>query len=213
MDLKHHRQEYRGDPLELECMAQCPAAQFETWYQSARHHEITEPNAMSLATVDPEGCPSSRTVLLKYFDTNGFVFYTNYRSRKAIHMASNTNVALLFQWLDMARQVEINGTAEKVALSESIKYFASRPRNSQLGAWVSDQSSVVKTRDVLTNKLSELVRKFAAGSIPKPEQWGGYRVIPERFEFWQGGSSRIHDRIEYQLDSKSNAWNKQRLSP
>jgi pyridoxamine 5'-phosphate oxidase len=150
--------------------------------------------------------------LLKYYDATGFVFFTNYNSRKAKHMAENTQVSLHFLWLPLQRQVEINGFVEKVSAAESLKYFALRPRGSQLGAWVSEQSSVISSRSLLEAKFNELKQKFANREVPLPSFWGGYRLRPERFEFWQGQTSRLHDRFEYQLQTDSR-WTRQRLAP
>ncbi|MCP4094926.1 MAG: pyridoxamine 5'-phosphate oxidase [Planctomycetaceae bacterium] len=213
MDLNDQRREYRGIPLEVEAMPDCPVVAFKEWYEMAKQREVLESNAMSLATVDAAGRPAIRTVLLKYFDPDGFVFFTNYQSRKARHIESNPEVALLFQWLEMERQIEINGAIEKVSLMESVKYFSKRPRESQLGAWISEQSTVVPTKDLLKSKLANYVKKFATGTIPKPEHWGGYRIIPRRYEFWQGGPGRIHDRIEYLPCAETNQWRRGRLSP
>jgi pyridoxamine 5'-phosphate oxidase len=167
---------------------------------------------MVISTVTADGRPAQRTVLLKYYDVNGFVFFTNYDSRKARQLAENPHVSLHFLWLPLQRQVEINGVAAKVSTAESLKYFALRPRGSQLGAWVSQQSSVISSRSLLEAKFNELKQKFAHGEIPLPSFWGGFRVTPSRFEFWQGQSSRMHDRFEY-LPSGEGRWIRQRLSP
>ena len=168
---------------------------------------------MILSTVDQDGGPTQRTVLLKYFDESGFVFFTNYKSRKATQILQNSHVSVLFPWYALQRQVEISGRAEKVSASESMKYFALRPRGSQLGAWVSQQSTVVSTRSLLQNKLGELTAKFSSGSVPMPSFWGGFRIKPTRLEFWQGGVNRLHDRIEYRLEPSDEIWHRQRLSP
>lgn len=207
------RQEYTGSTLDLESANPCPFKQFETWFKEAGESEIVEPNAMVVSTVSADGHPTQRTVLLKYFDTTGFVFFTNYNSRKARHIAENARVSMSFPWYALQRQVEIGGEAEKVSATESLKYFALRPRGSQLGAWVSQQSEVVSNRSVLQNKLAELKAKFSNGEIPKPPAWGGFRVKPTRIEFWQGGKDRLHDRIEYSRIDGQSDWTKQRLSP
>lgn len=173
--------------------------------------ELMEPNAMVLATVDAEGRPSQRTVLLKTFDDAGFVFFTNFGSRKAEQIAGNAHVSVLFQWLPLHRQVEIHGVASKVSTAESLTYFAKRPRGSQLGAWISHQSQVVSSRSVLETKWEEMKRRFGDGEIPLPKFWGGYRIQPTRFEFWQGGAKRLHDRIEYLATGAG--WNRHRLAP
>jgi pyridoxamine 5'-phosphate oxidase len=211
MDLSALRQEYANQELDVETTARNPFEQFQNWFAAASTAELLEPNAMVLATVDAQQRPSQRTVLLKYFDDQGFVFFTNYGSRKAQQMAENQQVSVLFQWLPLHRQVEINGRVEKVSTAESLKYFALRPRGSQLGAWISRQSEVVSSRSVLETKWEEMKRRFGEGDIPVPSFWGGYRVLPNRFEFWQGGAKRLHDRIEY-LPSE-NAWQRHRLSP
>jgi pyridoxamine 5'-phosphate oxidase len=211
MDLSEFRKEYSDRGLRREDLAADPMVQFERWFQQAVELKLHEPNAMSLATVDATGRPLLRTVLLKYFDTNGFVFFTNYQSRKAKHIAGNPQVSLLFPWVILERQVIVQGRAEKISAAESLKYFASRPRESQLGAWVSDQSSVISSRKLLLQKLAEIKDKFAHGEIPLPSFWGGFRVIPETIEFWQGGSARLHDRFFY--ERKGDAWEIERLSP
>ena len=213
MDLSNQRKEYSPDPIDIDSVDSCPFKQFESWLKTAMEKKVLEPNAMALSTVDGDGCPTQRTVLLKYFDESGFVFFTNYASRKAKHIRNNPNVALMFLWPDLHRQVEINGSAEKVSNRESLKYFALRPRGSQLGAWVSQQSATVSARSILLNKLAEFKEKFMSGSVPMPPSWGGYRVKPNRVEFWQGGANRLHDRIEYQLVSDDASWVRQRLAP
>lgn len=206
------RREYNAPPIEESSLSANPFLQFEEWYQTAVTAELLEPNAMVVATVDDRGQPTQRTVLLKSYDTNGFVFFTNQESRKAKQIAQNARVSLLFQWLPLQRQLEIEGVAEKVSVMESMKYFASRPRGSQLGAWVSQQSTVVSSRSFLEMKLAELKQKFANGEVPLPSFWGGYRIVPERIEFWQGQPNRLHDRFEY-LRQADDTWHRQRLSP
>lgn len=213
MDLNNLRQEYTTSAIDVDSVDPCPFRQFESWFTNAGVQKVLEPNAMILSTVGPENQPSQRTVLLKYFDTSGFVFFTNYDSRKAKQIAINKHVSLLFPWYTVQRQVEINGVAQKVSVSESLKYFALRPRGSQLGAWVSQQSTVVSNRSLLQNKLAELKQKFAKGEVPKPAAWGGFRVKPARIEFWQGGKDRLHDRIEYTRLTDGQPWSRRRLSP
>ncbi|TWU40711.1 pyridoxamine 5'-phosphate oxidase [Novipirellula artificiosorum] len=212
MDLASLRKEYSSEVLDIDSTQPDPLKQFEHWFEQAIQAELLEPNAMTLATVDAESRPAARTVLLKMFDERGMVFYTNYNSRKSQHITANPNVTLLFQWLPLQRQVEINGTAARVSTAESMKYFMVRPRGSQLGAWISQQSSVISNRKILESKLQELKAKFAGGEIPLPDFWGGYRVTPHRMEFWQGGEYRLHDRIEYRLE-ENGAWQRRRLSP
>jgi pyridoxamine 5'-phosphate oxidase len=214
MDLGNQRQEYTRPPIEIENLDSSPIRQFGLWFSEAcAPGAIIEPNAMVLGTVDGAGQPAQRTVLLKLFDESGFVFFTNLGSRKAQQIAGNPRVSLLFPWYALQRQVEINGIAEKVPLAESARYFATRPRGSQLGAWVSRQSTVVSTRSVLQHKLDEMMRKFAAGTIPMPDFWGGFRVRPQRLEFWQGGPNRLHDRIEYLFSADKRSWTRHRLAP
>lgn len=213
-DIADHRQEYSLDSIDIESVDPCPFLQFEQWLADANRGGLLEPNSMVLSTVDGEGRPAQRNVLLKYFDTNGFVFFTGYASRKAGHIAHNKNVSLLFSWLKLQRQVEISGIARKTSLTQSIKYFASRPRGSQLGAWVSNQSSVISSRTVLKKGLASLTNRFQGQDIPKPEGWGGFSVAPIRFEFWQGGKNRLHDRIEYiTANDPADGWIRQRLAP
>ena len=188
-----------------------PVAQFSEWFAQATELGLHEPNAMTLATVDESGMPYQRTVLLKYFDGEGFVFFTNYQSRKAKQMERNPRVGLLFPWITLERQVIVQGSVEKVSTAESLKYFTSRPRESQIGAWVSNQSEVITSRKILMLKLAEIKEKFSHGEIPLPSFWGGYRVRPETIEFWQGGPARLHDRFLYRRDDA--AWKIERLSP
>ena len=212
MDLSHLREEYALESLEIDDADANPYQQFEKWYRQASEAELLEPNAMVLSTVDASGRPAQRTVLLKYFDEHGFVFSTNYSSRKAKHIQDNLYVSLLFQWLPLQRQVEVAGVAEKVSSAESLKYFMSRPRTSQLGAWGSRQSEVITSRSVLEGKMQEVKKRFSAGEIPLPSFWGGFRVKPEHVEFWQGRKSRLHDRILYR-PSQDGQWERSRLSP
>ncbi|MDH5425679.1 MAG: pyridoxamine 5'-phosphate oxidase [Gammaproteobacteria bacterium] len=189
-----------------------PMAQFESWYQQALTTDMAEPTAMSLATVDANGQPWQRMVLLKMFDENGFVFFTNYSSRKAQQIAGNAKVSLLFPWQALGRQVKITGTAEKIATADSLKYFASRPRGSQIGAWASHQSQVITTRAMLDTLFEQMKDKFSKGEVPLPSFWGGYRVKPSSFEFWQARDSRLHDQfVCEQGDDES--WQYQRLAP
>ena len=211
MDLTFIRQGYMDKGLNKEDLNADPFIQFESWFEKAKEKEPI-PTAMSLSTVSNSGEPALRTVLLKLFDKNGFVFFTNYKSRKADHIAVNHNVAALFNWIALERQVSINGVAEKIESKESIKYFMSRPRGSQLGAWVSDQSSVLSSRKILEMKLEEMKLKFSDREIPLPDFWGGYRIIPKTFEFWQGRPNRLHDRFKY-LKQGNDSWTIDRIAP
>ncbi|WP_020558203.1 pyridoxamine 5'-phosphate oxidase [Thiofilum flexile] len=211
MDLSELRQEYTKAGLERATLALDPFKQFEIWFQQATSGQVLEPNAMQIATVSSTGRPSLRTVLLKTFDEQGFVFYTNYHSQKAQDIAQNPQVVLLFFWKELERQVEITGRAEKVSSLESLKYFTSRPRGSQLGAWVSAQSNIITSRSVLEIKLNEMKNKFKEGTIPLPDFWGGFRIVPDTFEFWQGRPNRLHDRFEYRM--QQGQWDIQRLAP
>ncbi|MEJ7595666.1 MAG: pyridoxamine 5'-phosphate oxidase [Planctomycetaceae bacterium] len=195
-----------------EDLDQNPFRQFEKWFQAATDAGLHEPNAMSLATVSDKGAPSLRTVLLKVWDEKGFVFFTNHGSRKARDIAANPNVALLFYWAPLHRQIRIEGTAQKASTLESLKYFITRPRGSQLGAWCSEQSSTISSRAILHAKLDEIKQKFQGGEVPLPSFWGGFRVVPSRFEFWQAGDDRLHDRFVYEPES-DDMWSIQRLAP
>ena len=212
-DLYDLRRSYERGALHRADLDPDPFAQFRRWFSEATEApEVLEANAMTLATVSAEGQPSSRTVLLKAFDERGFVFFTNMGSRKADEIAANPKASLLFPWLGLERQLEIQGTTETVSRPETIKYFLSRPKGNQLGAWVSNQSSVISSKSLLLAKLDEMKRKFAGGEIPCPDFWGGYRVVPHRFEFWQGGKDRIHDRFEYR-PNENGGWAIRRLAP
>lgn len=211
MDLADFRKEYSDRGLKRTEMNAHPVTQFSSWFTQATELGLHEPNAMTLATVDESGMPFQRTVLLKYYDADGFVFFTNYGSRKARQIEQNPKVCLLFPWVTLERQVIIQGSAERISTAESLKYFTSRPRESQIGAWVSNQSEVITSRKFLMQKLAEIGEKFSAGEIPLPSFWGGYRVKPSTIEFWQGGPARLHDRFLYRRDNSQ--WNIERLSP
>jgi pyridoxamine 5'-phosphate oxidase len=206
------RSEYTRGALDLDCLKASPFDQFALWFQEAVEAKVVEPNAMSLATTGGDQRPLVRTVLLKSYDLRGFVFFTNFESRKARQMGENPNVSLLFPWLALERQVIICGGAEKVSTAETLAYFITRPRGSQLGAWVSTQSSVITTRSLLEQKWEEMKRKFGEGQVPLPSFWGGYRVIPREIEFWQGRPSRLHDRFLYTRQTDG-SWNIDRLAP
>lgn len=213
MDLSQLRQEYRQAGLRRRDLLADPVEQFRLWFQQAQAAELLEPNAMVLGTTDGQR-PSSRTVLLKAFDQRGFVFFTNYGSRKATEIAAQPQVSLLFPWYGLARQVAILGPAARISTAESLAYFASRPFGSQLGAWVSQQSQVIRSRSLLEQKWAELRQRFQDGGVPLPTGWGGFRVEPLEFEFWQGGENRLHDRFRYRREEQGDGgWLIERLAP
>ncbi|MBN3926125.1 pyridoxamine 5'-phosphate oxidase [Nostoc sp. NMS4] len=189
-----------------------PFIQFKKWFNQALAAQLPEPNAMTIATATPDGKPSARMVLLKDFDERGFTCFTNYNSHKGQELAENPQAALVFWWAELERQVRISGYVEKVSETESDQYFHSRPANSRLGAWVSNQSEVIESREVLERRLQEFQNKYENQEILRPPHWGGLRVIPTEIEFWQGRSSRLHDRLLYsRLDNGT--WKIERLSP
>jgi pyridoxamine 5'-phosphate oxidase len=211
MDITHLREEYRREALNRETLRPDPLNQFRFWFGQAQEAEIREPNAMTLATVSPDGQPWNRTVLLKKLDDRGLIFFTNFESRKARHIEQNPRVSALFLWLGLERQIIVNGIAEKISTAESLAYFVTRPLGSRLGAWSSQQSTVIKSRSLLEAKLNEMKEKFSDGKIPLPSFWGGYRIVPDTFEFWQGRQSRLHDRFLY---SKTDTeWQIERIQP
>ena len=189
-----------------------PLKQFENWYSQTIASNIYEPGAMTLATVDSDGQPWQRIVLLKLFDEKGFVFFTNYESRKAQHIAANNKVSLLFPWHVLGRQVKITGQAEKVSSAESLKYFSTRPRGSQIGAWASPQSQMINSRSILESMVESMKKKYADNEVPLPPFWGGYRVKPDSYEFWQARDSRLHDRFIYQKNASA-SWYIERFAP
>jgi pyridoxamine 5'-phosphate oxidase len=189
-----------------------PIVQFENWWQQAVESKIEEPNAMALATCDASGKPSARIVLLKEIKDNGFVFFTNYQSRKGKEIEENPFVSLLFFWKELERQVRIEGKIKKIPAAESDEYFNSRPPESRIGAWSSPQSNVINSRDTLQKNVEKYTSQFGTKNIPRPEFWGGYIVEPQRIEFWQGRPGRLHDRLQYSL-TKNNEWTIKRLAP
>ncbi|MFC6062730.1 pyridoxamine 5'-phosphate oxidase [Streptomyces ochraceiscleroticus] len=206
------RAQYRAHGLAEEDLAGTPYEQFARWFKEAAASGIHEPNAMVVSTADEAGRPSSRTVLLKAFDDRGFVFFTNYASRKGRDLAGNPAVSLLFPWHPLARQVIVGGTAERIGRDETAAYFRTRPHGSQLGAWASEQSSVVGSREELERAYAELAARYPEGEqVPAPPHWGGYRVAAESVEFWQGRENRLHDRLRYV--STETGWAVERLAP
>lgn len=212
MDLSDLRQSYTKGSFNESDLLESPFAQFEKWFREAEKCGVDEPNAMCLATADTQGLPSTRVVLLKDFSEKGLTFYTNYESRKAAQLEANPQAAANFLWLPLQRQVNVQGRVERVSKAESLKYFLSRPLGSRLGAWASPQSKVIRSRSLLEAKLDQMKRKFADGKVPLPDNWGGYRIVPESFEFWQGRESRLHDRFVYRRDAQGR-WVPERLAP
>ncbi|WKD34097.1 pyridoxamine 5'-phosphate oxidase [Streptomyces xanthophaeus] len=206
------RKQYRSEIVDEGSLAGNPMDQFALWFQQAADSHLFEPNAMVVSTATPDGRPSSRTVLMKQFDGRGFVFFTNYASRKGRELAENPHVALLFPWHPIARQVIVTGTAARIGRDETAAYFRSRPHGSQLGAWASEQSSVIGSRAELDRRYAELEARYPEGEqVPVPPEWGGLRVVPEAVEFWQGHENRLHDRLRYVLDGDE--WRVERLCP
>lgn len=212
MDISQFRREYLRDGLTRDQLDPNPVEQFTQWFDQARQTDTSDPTAMILATVGKDGMPSQRTVLLKYYDEQGFVFFTNLESRKSTEIEGNPKVSLLMVWLDLERQIIINGIARKISTAESAKYFMTRPKDSQVAAWVSSQSNVISSRKMLMQKFGEMKRKFSEGKIPLPSFWGGYRVEPVEIEFWQGRENRLHDRFMYKR-VESGGWTVERLAP
>lgn len=212
MKIADIRRSYVKDKLDLEQLNPDPFTQFETWLQAAIAAELPDPTAMCVATVDANGQPSQRLVLLKDVSQQGFVFYTNLGSRKATELSANPKVCLHFPWHPLERQVIVYGEAQRVPSSQVLKYFLSRPKESQLAAWASEQSRPISTRQALLQKFAEIKHKFAHGEVPVPSFWGGFLVVPQQIEFWQGGEHRLHDRFMYSKQADGN-WQIERLCP
>jgi pyridoxamine 5'-phosphate oxidase len=211
LNINDLRKEYRLKSLDLSNLNPDPFLQFYAWFEEAQEAQVSELNAMVLATASAEGRPSCRTVLLKQMDNRGMTFFTNYDSRKGKELASNPFACVTFYWSELERQVIVEGKTEKIALDESEAYFALRPRGSQLGAWASHQDQILHSRDELEENYRHFEKLYEGKSIPKPPYWGGYRLLPESFEFWQGRASRLHDRFRYHL--MENVWQIDRLAP
>ncbi len=211
-NLAELRRDYSKQELDEASVAADPFVQFANWFEEYLNSSPAEPNAFVLSTVGSDGGPSSRVVLLKGFDPSGFVFFTNYESKKAGDLIENPRVALHFFWRELERQVQIAGRAGKTSRAESEAYFATRPPSCKLGAWASKQSEILSGRKELEDRVEEVRERFDTGDIPCPPFWGGFRVVPTRFEFWQGRTSRLHDRIRYELESDGN-WKIVRLYP
>lgn len=212
MSLSDIRRDYARQSLDEKDVDPDPIRQFQAWFAEALEVDAAEANAATLATATPDGRPSARIVLLKGFDERGFAFFTNYESRKGRELDANPRAAMLFFWKELERQAAIQGTVERVSAEESEAYFRSRPAASRIGAWASKQSRVVADRATLEALFREYEAKFAGSEIPRPEYWGGFRIVPETIEFWQGRPSRLHDRIRYRKDADG-AWTVERLSP
>ena len=211
-DVAAMRRHYNLGALREESMLADPIEQFTVWFRDALSAQCIEPNAMSLATAGADARPLVRSVLLKNYDARGFVFYTNLESRKARQLKENPHAALLFPWLLLERQVVVTGPVERLSVADTVKYFVTRPRDSQIAAWASKQSSPISSRKVLELEWEAVKRKFSAGDVPLPDFWGGYRLVPESIEFWQGGPNRLHDRILY-TRADAGDWQIGRLAP
>lgn len=212
MDIDQLRREYLQGGLQLSELAPNPIDQFQHWLKQAVDAQLRDPTAMTVATVSADGQPSQRIVLLKGVDDGGFVFYTNYGSKKATDIAANNKVSLHFPWHELERQVKVCGVAQKVSTAQSMKYFLSRPKESQLAAWASQQSRPISSRQLLMQQFQSMKDKFVKGDVPLPDFWGGFLIVPQQIEFWQGGANRLHDRFQYTAND-AKGWDIQQLAP
>ncbi len=211
IDLENMRSEYMQKSLSEEDVDKNPINQFQIWFQEAVNSKLKDANACTLATCGKDFLPQARVVLLKRYDEEGFIFFTNYTSLKANNLKDNPNACINFSWLELERQIRINGVCEKIPTAESISYFATRSRGSQIGAWVSEQSKIIQSREILKLQVAKMRAKFQNRQIPLPDFWGGYRLRPQKIEFWQGRENRLHDRILYTLEKGE--WKISRLAP
>ena len=213
MNLRDRRIQYETAGLDFDDLDESPIQQWHAWYIEAAEAELPEPNAMAVGTIDAEGMPDSRIVLVRGFDDDGLTFFGNYNSAKGQQIDVNPVASAVFPWIGLHRQVRVRGSIEMLPRHESDAYFASRPRDSQLGAWASPQSEVIEGRDVLNQRHTEFAEKFGGAEVPRPPHWGGWLLVPEVFEFWQGRPNRLHDRFRYRRDDVTQDWVIERLAP
>jgi pyridoxamine 5'-phosphate oxidase len=213
MNLRDRRIQYETAGLDFDDLDESPIQQWHAWYIEAAEAELPEPNAMAVGTIDAEGMPDSRIVLVRGFDDDGLTFFGNYNSAKGQQIDANPVASAVFPWIGLHRQVRVRGSIEMLPRHESDAYFASRPRDSQLGAWASPQSEVISGREVLNERHAEFAEKFAGTEVPRPPHWGGWLIVPDVFEFWQGRPNRLHDRFRYRRDDNTQDWVIERLAP
>ena len=213
MNLRDRRIQYETAGLNFDDLDESPVQQWHAWYVEAAEAELPEPNAMAVSTIDAEGMPDSRIVLVRGLDDDGLTFFGNYNSAKGQQLDANPVASAVFPWIGLHRQVRVRGTVEMLPRHESDAYFASRPRDSQLGAWASPQSEVISGRDILNERHAEFAEKFAGVEVLRPPHWGGWLLVPEVFEFWQGRPNRLHDRFRYRRDDVTQDWVIERLAP